>query len=250
MNKSIKPVPDDTARGADGKPAEGEPEEKKYLFEIVRNKPIGKTVEDNLGNEIVQLMMIDPIEVATQIETVLQGVLATYKEGIYVGSGREPLFIPGHAYFRRQKNNGDLIPIKNSTELLGDIYNNDGEFIARIYPGTRMDTHPLVPVRGLQIVTAFVEHVLHSCSVWSRNTPKFSEMITPMFRPGVIVDDRILVTLDGILIYLSNQVRQFVGNDKWIMHFVREMGTDIVVEKSIDYRIHYFNEKVKAGEWM
>lgn len=40
------------------------------------------------------------------------------------------------------------------------------------------------------------------------------------------------------LIDLRTQVMRFLGDDRWIMHFIKEQGTDIVVTKTIDYRIY------------
>lgn len=48
---------------------------------------------------------------------------------------------------------------------------------------------------------------------------------------------------------LRTEVQQFIGADKWVMHFHYLRGLDIVVEKTVDFRIFDWERRMASGEW-
>lgn len=61
-----------------------------------------------------------------------------------------------------------------------------------------------------------------------------AKRLLPQFQKDVEVIEKI----SDHLMDFDNKVREFLGVDRWIMHFIQHDRVDMVVQKSIDYRIH------------
>jgi hypothetical protein len=100
------------------------------------------------------------------------------------------------------------------------------------------------PVVGLEIVKAYVNTLLTAKSGWLKlGNYSASNEIYKFILPEYHHNDDVWAILSDILIEIRTDVNGFVGDDKFIMHFMRTRKTDIVIEKTIDYRIYDWMQK-------
>ena len=106
------------------------------------------------------------------------------------------------------------------------------------------------PHVGLEIIKTYVNLLLTHKSGWLKFgscDPRDSicNYILPEFRN----DDAVYDIIASILVEVRNDVNDFIGKDDFVMHFVRMRRTDVVIEKTIDFRIFDWNRRMAEGEW-
>lgn len=62
-------------------------------------------------------------------------------------------------------------------------------------------------------------------------------------------NDQILDRATDLLLDIRMQVVNFVGADRWVMHFYGFHGRDFVVEKTVDFRVYDWERRMLSGEW-
>ena len=128
-----------------------------------------------------------------------------------------------------------------------------------IYP------EPTSNMLGVKIIQEFINKLLIDNSAWLKtNTVQLPQIGTisvwqtphslhsilkDFILPEYENDDVAYDLISNILSGIKCSVREFIGDNKWIMHFQTKKGRDIVIEKSIDYRIHDWTEKTESGQW-
>jgi hypothetical protein len=183
--------------------------------------------------QVTRTMLIDPVPTADSIETLYGEYLVPMSHSV---SAMEPQhMVPGSWYdqygrliVREQANLQPVTPPKQQVR--------------------RQPNHPL-PVRGIAIVNSLVDWVLSDCSIWKQShtscIDSFAEFVLPEYRGNI----DFLELIAGHLVDVRTEVREFVGPDRWIMHFHTLRGRDIIVEKTIDFRIFDWERRKQAGEW-
>ena len=197
---------------------------------------------------IVETHAINPIEIAENVERLAREYLQPAKLGFYMKGGTTPVMVDGCYYFKKEVGpNGELveIPILKIEDIKGNIFNQDAELIISSRNIALLSDEPTVPVQGLNMVSAFVQKHLDDHSAWSRKGPTqlediWAEYIKPEYLHTEKTHD-LVESIAELMIDVRTDVNHFIGNDKWIMHFMRRRGKDLFVEKSIDYRIHQWS---------
>jgi hypothetical protein len=64
--------------------------------------------------------------------------------------------------------------------------------------------------------------------------PRITEQDKQFFYMGIEICDAILLQINDLLV----QLMDFLGTDRWIMHFMKTSNTQVSVEKTLDYRIY------------
>jgi hypothetical protein len=65
--------------------------------------------------------------------------------------------------------------------------------------------------------------------------------------------DDIVSEIRGCLVEPLEMVQKFVGGterDRWTMHFLKTVGTDLHIQKSEDYRVFDWTRRIDSGEWI
>lgn len=105
---------------------------------------------------------------------------------------------------------------------------------------------PLIPKTGIDIIVATVDSLLDWHAAWnSICAPKHAcwvKFIKPEFQDSKHISE-ITLKLDELLSDLFYDVEEFLGPDRWIVHFKRVTRAAIYIEKSIDYRIHQWMQE-------
>ena len=197
---------------------------------------------------IVKTHVLNPLEVAANVESLARDYLQPPKIGIYMKGSTSPIMVDGCYYFKKDKGpNGETIetPILKIEDIKGNIFNQDAELIIPARITSMVSDEPTVPVQGLKMVSAFVQKHLDDHSAWSRKAPMsledvWSDFIKPEYLHTEKTHD-LVESIAELMIDIRTDVNHFIGNDKWVMHFMRKRGIDLFVEKSIDYRIHQWS---------
>jgi hypothetical protein len=197
---------------------------------------------------VKKTLILDPLPLATRVEDEMRLYIVPAESGLYLRGSKKPAIIPGNRYFCKSKNqekSNRLVAIYDVSDITGDVYNEFGEIVLPFRKKEFVSNEPLVPVRGLNIVYNYVEKVLNDRSEWVRSRrihdlkSYLSEFIKPEYQEAADIYDHI----HELLIDLRIDVNQFVGDDKWVMHFCKFVGNDICVEKTIDYRVYSWSRE-------
>jgi len=102
---------------------------------------------------------------------------------------------------------------------------------------------PQLPKIGIEIIKSYIEMILISNSAWSKQkvptiVDLWSDFIVPEYRETIEVYELI----ENLLVNLTVDIKDFIGADKWIIHLQRTRYTDIVIDKCIDFRIHWYKQ--------
>jgi hypothetical protein len=232
---------------------------------------MGKHVENKgifLDIPCVKQMRADPMPTASMIEAVVGQYLLQPEAGIYFRGRAEPVMkMNGVAVYHQHK----VVDRKKSKETyvvrtiedidpLQPVMDLDGNIVVSVTQIPFLSYRPVLPVVALRIVEAAVKDVVESHGMADyRSTPK-----QPQDLYGPFIVDRIEVRDDDVLklshtpryeridntIFaavidqiteivsgIRNDVKSFCGENPWVIHFLKRSHTDLVIEKSIDWRI-------------
>ncbi len=207
-------------------------------------------------------IVIDALPFATGIQRLLDRWLVDPEKGVYIKGFLKPILKHGGQYYQDVLGpRGDLqrTPVMEVQSITPNIPVVDSEG-AQVMPAMSeqfrnlmLAPNPTVPVVGFQVVCDLVQNVLNQCNRWDlsagseRNSDilrkHVKEEFLDLLYEGDDVNNYLLGDFEHIVAELIYAVRKFVGADRWIMHNYRLRGRDIIVEKTIDYRIWHFHHQ-------
>lgn len=207
----------------------------------------------------VTTLALDPLETAWLVQNTFAPYLKRQASvGLWLPGQDRPVIVPGRLYFH-QSSDGCSMEVKEITAatlktIEGDIFNEEGKRVLTDSQRSRVRDEPTVPVEGIRIVRADVQNTIDERSrKWSRKPfDTIDVVLRPLLADEYAGNEKLLTDLMEPLSDLRRQVIDFMGDDPWIMHFLRErgMGHDILVDKSIDYRIYDWERRMRSGEWV
>jgi len=210
---------------------------------------------------ITQRFIFDPLPLANMLEEMFGQYLLPVEPGYYIKGNVKPIMVPGKFYFTVVGSNNDVAlkkAIIGIDDIDNDVYNEQGDVIIPKKAKRLILTKPDVPVRGIKIIESLVDKIIiDRSSKWMHRNPysveeMLNEFVLPQYRfdknnPAIAnLFDRI----SNMLVDVRTDVNAFIGVDDWIMHFYKLVGTDIIIEKSTDYRIYDWARRMENGEWI
>ncbi len=121
----------------------------------------------------------------------------------------------------------------------------ENKYTDAVIKPTNIKEESIYPAIGMEIVKAFVDRLLLINSGWLNvGGYLIREELNKHLLQEYQNNDEVLSLLESILFEVRIDVNQFIGKDKFIMHFMRTRRYDIVIEKTIDYRIYWYNQNV------
>jgi hypothetical protein len=81
----------------------------------------------------------------------------------------------------------------------------------------------------------------------ARNPANLNAIIAEFVYPQYEGQDDILTMIEDHLLDFKTTILDFLGKDKWIMHFLKVSRGSLIVEKTVDYRIYSW--MVEHGYW-
>lgn len=190
---------------------------------------------------------------AVLIEQQFGELLYPPPPGIYKLGETEPCIISTKRYYSEKvlPNKSRVTqPITDFDAITDHVVNENGQLVIPAYmmkdKPRYLSTVPTVPLRGLILVELFIKNYLDSICPY-RKYNNFADKINNHILPGneYLFDDGHLETTCQSLF---RQIDSFIGKDDWHIYFVKRLHTDIIVEKTIDYRVHCWNEQNEQAQ--
>lgn len=211
---------------------------------------------------------IDVAEYAREIEKIAGSYLIPYERGLYIPLHGFPVIRAGvdHEYTVVTSRDGLVhytgAELYANPDLIGgDVYNADGNIVVPGRSKNLLTKTPYHPHRSLLLINSHVDRLLINHFAYSRqkNTLSLDKLLlatldkTQGFGPEMSVEqqeifDEIYGDIDVVLLNLTNTVYELLGEYNQHMHFSKLRDSLIIIERHIDFRIHYFNVKTNKGE--
>lgn len=216
--------------------------------------------------EVTKQLQLDIQHEADVVEAMLGQFLLSVQPGIYGPMDIEPRVALGNTYYI---NSMEWTPndVSQLEEYLkrpfGDIYTASGDVCVYRAAAVNFTLMPRVSVRGITIIIDMISEMIRANSHWDMGkwavrahrsvltySPYFlsvAEMLKSHLRPEYKESTGLLYDLtEGLIAIFSEkslEISRFLGDDRWIMHFVESNGTDVLIKKSIDFRIAQWQEE-------
>lgn len=205
--------------------------------------------------EVTATLILDLAQLAKIIESLAGEVLLPEEPGFYLPFELEPRLRFDQAYFVLKGSNmtriDDLTNHMQHRLPLHDILNRRGEVVVDSHQlSTIRDLSWPFPSRTAKLIRACVDHIVLRHGCWTGSKPNYHrrtdnynliavirEFVQPQYS-NYEQNVELLSTLEGYLSELRASVLEFLGKDKWIMHFVKTSRGTMTIEKTIDYRIY------------
>jgi hypothetical protein len=203
-------------------------------------------------NHVEGSLVISLLDHVMGLEDKYQDALISPPEGIYLITDIQPIMEIGKTYYPKSRYPQPEALFHATTDidtllsLRDDIVDHNGDMVIRhrdlVSRRRYFKTEPTLPVIALKAAIGIVEQYLVSVSRHSRRThPRYR--IDNLVLPGnehLIECDEFMHAFDRLL----DIVTRFVDGDHWNLYHTRIKGSNLIVEKGIDYRILCYYENV------
>lgn len=199
-------------------------------------------------------LVVSLLEHVIELDEKYQEALIPPPEGIYLLGAIQPVLEIGKTYYPKSKYLQPEHLFHATTDidalltLKDDIVNQNGDLVIRfrdlVTSRRYFKPSPTLPVIALKAAIGVVEQYLVSVSRHSRRThPAYR--IENLVLPG---NDNLVDSDDYMHGFerLLDIVTSFVNGDHWNLYHTKIKGTNLIIEKGIDYRIlRYYEELFK-----
>ena len=190
---------------------------------------------------------------AVMIEKQFGDVMTPSAKGIYKVGDIYPSIIPNKQYYSQKINKFNqciTIPVTDFNKVNDTIIDESGNVIIpkgmMINKENYLRNEPSVPSRGLILVELMIKRYIESINPWVKYSMQNNKIISNFKPEGVelFTDGHI----DKMCESLFAQISTFIANDVWHIYFVKYSSLDIIIEKSIDWRIHEYYRMIETKE--
>lgn len=190
----------------------------------------------------IQSCIISITEYAALIERIYKDILKPPRKGIYKLGELHPTIYDNKRYWTIK--DGAIFPIGDFESTTTPVIDEDGNVILSKYIMTNkrkfLSASPTLPVIGSAVIKALIEYHISTISPWTK-TNGYKTKLLSLFNDYVDEDHLI-----DLCISIIQQINSFIGDDEWNIYFVKFIGLDICIDKSIDYRIYEFTKWTNA----
>lgn len=211
----------------------------------------------------VKQIRMDPMPTASLIEAVVGDYLMPPAEGIYFRGKTEPVMSPLAVYHQHKFVNGQRTKETFVVKTIEDIDHHmpvmdlDANVVVTPNQVPFLSYIPPLPVTALKIVEAAVKDVVDSQGMEEyRSKPRhpawlYGRMINLPWRGDVgmvapidtSVRDAVLDQITELVSGIRSDVKSFCGENPWVIHFLKKHHLELIVEKSVDWRLIDFHNR-------
>ena len=204
--------------------------------------------------KVTQTFYLPIFTYAMMIERQFGEFLNPPRPGIYRVGDIYPCIEPTKLYYAQKINKNNTCTTTPITDfnLINDTVTDEIGNV--IIPAAMMRSkeqylrnEPTVPVRGLILIELLIKKYLDSVATWvkhSMQNQKIVSNIKPEYHE-IYWEGHLEKITESLIL----QVSDFIGHDTWHLYFVKLLGLDLVIEKTSDYRVITFHQKMDSGEW-
>lgn len=204
--------------------------------------------------QVTKQLFLDAAPVAEAIEAQLGAYLLPPEQGIYLPTSGQPVMRPHNFYYQLKRTSANAAPQKVAVtaieEIASDVYDAEDVVVVPAKLAKYVKLEPALPARGLAVLSTAVDWTLTGAAAWSkRDSAPLTAFLADHLKDEHRKDDVVLQRLSDLTLDLRYDTRQFVGQDLWVIHIHSQRGRDIVVEKTVDFRIFDWERRMASGEW-
>ena len=204
---------------------------------------------------VTQTFYLPIFNYASMLERQFGEFLLPPRVGIYKIGEIYPCIEPNKLYYSQKLNRNQTYtttPITDINTVTDTVTDEIGNVIIPLNMMKNktqyLRNEPNVPVRGLIIIELLIKKYLESIAPWVKHSMQHGRIVSNI-KPehhAVYTDGHLEKTCESLFL----QVSDFVGNDTWHIYFVKFVGIDLVIEKTIDYRVHDWTTRMNNKEWV
>ena len=170
----------------------------------------------NNAIETLKILIIDPIPLATLIESKLK---------IYL----EPL----------------KPVLKEEITFVYDMYGRPMHVREDMNIDTGTIHRPVNNIRGIEIIKSYINRLLIINSAWSKQeVPSVISIWNKYIIPEYQYTVEVYELIEGLLLELKEEIRAFINGEYWNIHLQRNRYSDIIIDKCIDFRIFWYHQNI------
>ena len=229
-------------------------------------------------------MVIDIFALGAHVEMITAAYLTPYPAGLYLRDQAQPVMLVGETYYQINGKNGErhsfVLTDANTAPQLhpvnGEVYDSRDKPVVSQFMVSQLSPFPNIPVKGMEIVKGYIKKIINTQGHWPHgqiiedtedllqadflpewlHNPEDAYLQEPVAKQKAIVKrlvlDKLVDSIEAALYEMRNQLIEFIGKDKWVMHFVKFSKAcrhDVLVEKTINYKVYDWDRRMASGIW-
>jgi hypothetical protein len=198
---------------------------------------------------VTKRYIFDPLQLALMIEAVAGPYLRKiqYRAGAYIEGSDTPLIVFDRNYYCI-KIDSHGISNKRLINCIGDIsgnvFNGNGELVTTVRNTSFLLSEPTYPIRGIKIIQEYVNKILTDNSAWVNRGPlPTSSLWHDYISHEYLNTGEVYDLIENLLVDVRVDLKDFIGDDRWFMFFQNMRVSDIIIERTCDYRVHSWMEE-------
>ena len=175
--------------------------------------------------ETTKILIFDPVELANTIEMIARPYLRLENKKV----NKEPEYV----FDRRGRPIGLM-----------------EEYIKLMAPlnGKQCGKQLTLPVIGIGMIKDYVDRLILKYSAWSKQgTPTLQSIWSKYLLLEYEYTDDVYGLIENILGELHSDIVNFIAGETWMMHFLKVRNRDIIIEKTCDFRVHYYMQHIHGS---
>lgn len=197
-------------------------------------------------------VILNTRSLAEQIEDSARPYLASYPAGFYDPTSRRPVLSFGETYYIQGAHGFTKVNISKPEDIVSNIYDINGRKLVSFEIRKFITPLPQFPIHGAAMIEELAQCVINEMCVYNGKAPaaKVEDLWNDFLSSGATAPDvNLKSSIHELLAETSRQVREFIGDDRWVIHFCSTLSGDLLIEKSIDWRIWDWEKRMSTGEW-
>jgi hypothetical protein len=189
---------------------------------------------------VISKVIIDTLQHSNHLEFMFGDYLLPAPKGIYLkGAARPFLDIGSPHYVKAQGPDGEqFFPVERVKDITGPVFDSKGNIVLHTKPNTHLADQPTVPVIAISVVHMLCDLLVSNHLITNKKSPiSFEEQMNKYLLPMHVGNTVLIDDIYASLYELRLSVTAALGTDPWIVHFIKIRGVDLIIEKSLDYRI-------------
>lgn len=211
-------------------------------------KPTSNAIRSDTLLQPIAVFIVNLMDFASMLNIHFGHCFIDPQPGIYFVNQTEPILKPNQNYFTDSTYRSQT-PITSLDNVRENVLDENGLVVIPDYILKQQKKYlrpvPSIPVRSIEFLHRVAQqfiasNVVHQhCSYCERD---LYDLVRPEFH--YLVSDG---TLEAGCRGLLDQLHYFMNGDVWNLYYLSRQGTDLCVEKSIDFRIYEWHQNKENG---
>jgi hypothetical protein len=225
-------------------------------------------------------LYVEVIDFATRLEQICGQHFKPYDGSqLYFESTFRPIidfnknsYYSNHEYNPLKPGETEQIPIRSLKDIgTVDVFDQLGRLVVRARDTIKLRVVPTDPIRMIHFITDYIQNYCHSrIPVFAKERKELVELIEEYLSEEALVEWRALKRrrpedpeLDRIhqrdvedfindvwmaIEPLMEKVREFIGDNNWMIYSVSESMWDLIIDGYVDYRVYVYHERELAEQ--